>query len=249
MQNVNSFLDSNPTEVIVFIYQVNSAVDQPVDLNAFYNQMSLVDGFLDKLYVHSGTNTSWPTLGELTDPATNKVSEKRNRRFWNIDNTCFSFMLHVDGHFHLLQRVIMFHYNGPDCNQFPEECPSGLHWYYNYASDNDWDHRTVSSVTDTDTSCALRANGGGNPVEWIGLNNFIIPPSKDAAQKLNAYDTAKAYVDVCSSILNNDINFFITDFWEQGELPRMTQDYNRRRAIQQQRALQTQQRKLLRSQA
>lgn len=80
MQNVNSFLDSNPTEVIVFIYQVNSAVDQPVDLNAFYNQMTLVDGFLDKLYVHPGTNTSWPTLGELTDPTVNKVSEKRIRR-------------------------------------------------------------------------------------------------------------------------------------------------------------------------
>jgi hypothetical protein len=73
MQNVNTFLDNNPTEVIVFIYQVNSAVDQPVDLNAFYSQMAQVDGLLDKLYVHPGANATWPTLGELTDPAVNKV--------------------------------------------------------------------------------------------------------------------------------------------------------------------------------
>ncbi|KAG7359961.1 hypothetical protein IV203_035059 [Nitzschia inconspicua] len=212
MQNVNTFLDNNPTELIVFVYQVNSAVDQPVDLNAFYNQMASVDGFLDKLYVHPGNNATWPTLGELIDPAVNK-------------------------------RVIMFHYNGPNCNLFPDECPSGLHWYYNYASDNDWEHASVSSITNTDTSCALRANAGGNRVDWIGLNNFVSPPSRDAAQRLNAYDTAKAYIEACSAILNNDINFLITDFWEQGELPRLVQDLNRARAL-----AQIRKRTLLRSQ-
>jgi hypothetical protein len=73
MENVNTFLDSNPTEVIVFIYEVNNEVDQPVDLNAFYERMALVSGFLDKLYVHPGPNATWPTLGELTDPDLNKV--------------------------------------------------------------------------------------------------------------------------------------------------------------------------------
>jgi hypothetical protein len=74
MENINTFLDANPTEVIVIIYQVNNEVDQVVDLNVFYEQMALVNGFLDKLYVHPGSNTTtWPTLGELTDPAVNKV--------------------------------------------------------------------------------------------------------------------------------------------------------------------------------
>ena len=74
MTNINTFLDANPTEVIVFIYQVNSAVDQPVDLNAFYSQLATIDGFLDKLYIHPGVDTPWPTLLELTAPAINKVS-------------------------------------------------------------------------------------------------------------------------------------------------------------------------------
>lgn len=76
MTNINNFLNDNPTEVIVFIYQVNSAVDQPVDLNAFNSQLATIDGFLDKLYVHPGVDTPWPTLGELTDPSVNKVSNQ-----------------------------------------------------------------------------------------------------------------------------------------------------------------------------
>jgi hypothetical protein len=137
----------------------------------------------------------------------------------------------------------MFHYNGPDCNQFPDECPSGLHWYYDYASENDWEHGTVSSITNTDTSCTLRSNSGGNKVDWIGLNNFVGPPSQDASQRLNSYDIARNYVDTCSATLGNDINFIIADFWGEGELTRVAQDYNRARALQQ-----TRQRTLLRKQ-
>jgi hypothetical protein len=73
MMGVNEFLDANPSEVVVFIYQVNSDVDLEVDLNAFYEKLSLVDGFVDKIYVHDGPNSTWPTLGELTNPSVNKV--------------------------------------------------------------------------------------------------------------------------------------------------------------------------------
>jgi hypothetical protein len=121
---------------------------------------------------------------------------------------------------------------------FPDECPSGLHWYYNYASDNDWEHGTVSSVTNTDTLCVIRRNSGGNKVDWIGLNNFVSPPSQDAFQRLNVYDVAKNYVDTCSASLGNNINF-----WGEGELPQVAQDYNSARALQQ-----TRQRTLLRKQ-
>jgi hypothetical protein len=238
MENVNTFLDSNPTEVIVFIYEVNNEVDQQVDLNAFYERMALVSGFLDKLYVHPGPNATWPTLGELTDPDVNKVGLRMTillyiaKLLFCVPHPRFS---------STLKRVIMFHYNGPNCNEFPEECPSGLNWYYNYASENDWEHGTVSSITNTDTSCVLRSNSGGNEVEWVGLNNFVSPPSQDAAQRLNSYDLAKNYVDICSATLSNDINFILADFWEQGDLPRVAQDYNRARALQQ-----TRQRTLLR---
>jgi len=74
MENVNEFLDKNPTEVIVFIYQIDNDADRNVDLNFFYDKMLLVDGLVDKLYVHDGPDTAWPTLRQLTTPAFNKVN-------------------------------------------------------------------------------------------------------------------------------------------------------------------------------
>lgn len=75
MQNVNDFLDRNPTEVIVFIFQVNNNVGDEVNLNQFYDQLLLVNGLVNKLYIHPGRGNPWPTLRELTNPAYNKVSD------------------------------------------------------------------------------------------------------------------------------------------------------------------------------
>lgn len=194
MQNVNDFLDRNPTEVIIFIYQVNNNVGDRVDLNQFYDQMLLVNGLVDKLYIHPGRGSPWPTLRELTDPEFNK-------------------------------RIIMFHYNGPVCSKDPTACPAGLHQYYRYASENDWEHRNVESIEDRLNSCELKNNGVNN-TEFMGLNNFVSPPSQESAQILNDYSAAADYVEKCSALLETDINFLLVDFWGEGDLPRYTQDHN-----------------------
>jgi len=75
MQNVNTFLNENPSEVVIFIYQVNNDVDQEVDLNLFYDKLLQVDGLVDKMYVHDDPANPWPTLRELTDPGFDKVNE------------------------------------------------------------------------------------------------------------------------------------------------------------------------------
>ena len=81
--------------------------------------------------------------------------------------------------FHL-KRIIMFHYNGPNCNNDRPACPDGLHLYYNYASDNNWSHDNVASIQDRTNSCKLRSNGMNRNV-FIGLNNFVSPPSQSSA--------------------------------------------------------------------
>jgi len=200
MKNINNFLDENPSEVIVIIYQVNNDVDGQVDLNAFYDKLLLVEGLVEKMYVHFSPDSSWPTLRELTDPGFNK-------------------------------RIIMFHYNGPNCNIEPGACPAGLHQYYTYASDNDWSHESVESIEDRTSSCELRPNGVNNDV-FVGLNNFVSPPSQSSAQTLNSYSAVSNYVDTCSAMLGTDINFVLVDFWSEGELPRFTQNHNNARALQ-----------------
>jgi len=194
MQGVNEFLDRNPTETVVFIYQVNNDVDQEVDLNRFYDQLLLVDGLVEKLYVHENGGTPWPTLRQQTDPAFNK-------------------------------RIMMFHYNGPDCVNDPSLCPDGLIDYRGYASDNNWEHDDVESIEDRSNSCELRKNGV-NSKTFVGLNNFVSPPSRKDAKTLNEYSAAANYVDACTVILQTNINFLLVDFWGEGDLPRFTQDHN-----------------------
>lgn len=194
MKNVNKFLDQNPTEVVVFIYQIDDDADRKVDLDAFYDKMLLVDGFIDKLYVHEEPDAAWPTLRRLTTPTFNK-------------------------------RVIMFHYNGPNCNTDPSACPAGLHQYYNYGSDNDWEHDDIASIENRYSSCTLKKNGI-NSKTFVGLNNFVSPPSRSSAKKLNAYSAVTDYVNDCTRRLGADINFLLVDFWSEGDLPRATQEHN-----------------------
>ena len=130
-----------------------------------------------------------------------------------------------------MQRILMFHYNGPDCNANPGACPEGLHQYYTYASDNNWSHDSVASIEDRTSSCELRPNGVNNNI-FVGLNNFVSPPSQTSAQKLNSYSAVSNYVDTCSALLGTDINFVLVDFWSEGEIPRFTQDHNNARALQ-----------------
>jgi len=196
MESVNQFLDENPTETIIFIYQVNDEVDREVDLNQFYDQLLLVDGLVDKMYVNENINTPWPTLRQLTE---------------------------------LNKRIIMFHYNGPRCEANSATCPDGLHYYYHYASDNDWEHPDIASIQNRLDSCELKKNGQNKNV-FVGLNNFVSPPSRESAKKLNAYSEVTDYVITCTELLETDINFLLVDFWSEGDLPQITQSLNTARA-------------------
>jgi len=69
---INDFLDQNPSETIILPLELNSEVDQAVDIFALYDIMLEVPGFVDKFYVHPDPADPWPTLGTLVE--TNQVS-------------------------------------------------------------------------------------------------------------------------------------------------------------------------------
>ena len=136
----------------------------------------------------------------------------------------------------------MFHYNGPDCNENPEECPNKLNYYNNYASDNnDLLFSEPQSIEDRENSCAVqRQNSLNKKNTFVGLKNFITPSSLNEvgkinaitdAERLNEYYAIKDYVDSCSDIIGTDINFVLNDWWGEGELIRLTQDHNAARAL------------------
>lgn len=65
LMGINDFLDENPSEIIILPIELNSDVDQPVDLDEFYSLMQQVPGFVEKFYSHPDATTPWPTMGEL----------------------------------------------------------------------------------------------------------------------------------------------------------------------------------------
>lgn len=77
MENMNEFLDANPSEIVVFLFQINSGVDQEVDMNEFAALIRQIDDgqFASKIYQHASLDSPWPTLGQLRNPQDNRVSE------------------------------------------------------------------------------------------------------------------------------------------------------------------------------
>jgi hypothetical protein len=71
--NINTFMDENPTEVVVITIQMNSKVDQAVDLAELYAFMTAVPGFSEKFYEHPNLIDDWPTLRGVIE--SNKVRE------------------------------------------------------------------------------------------------------------------------------------------------------------------------------
>ena len=73
------FLEKNPSEVVIFLFEITSDVDQPVELQSFYYILLQVMGLIQMVYKHDAPNSTnpWPTLRDLTDPANNQVSLTR----------------------------------------------------------------------------------------------------------------------------------------------------------------------------
>ena len=49
----------------MIVLEINSGVDEDVDLDAFYLILSGVDGLVDKIYIHESVTDPLPTLREM----------------------------------------------------------------------------------------------------------------------------------------------------------------------------------------
>ena len=124
------------------------------------------------------------------------------------------------------KRVIVFQFRGPDCNE-TNVCPPGFHQYSEYAVDTQWNQDSLDAVANSAVSCAFTTTPGPYSTTFFGLNNFITIPSQDVAATMNAYDYASNRIDTCSSLNGNlDVNFIYSDFWNEGDIPRLVQDRN-----------------------
>eukprot|EP00339_Tiarina_fusa_P018132 CAMPEP_0117031182 /NCGR_PEP_ID=MMETSP0472-20121206/22446_1 /TAXON_ID=693140 ORGANISM="Tiarina fusus, Strain LIS" /NCGR_SAMPLE_ID=MMETSP0472 /ASSEMBLY_ACC=CAM_ASM_000603 /LENGTH=383 /DNA_ID=CAMNT_0004739463 /DNA_START=48 /DNA_END=1199 /DNA_ORIENTATION=+ len=80
--NINTFMNDNPTEVVVITLQMNSNADQAVNLEELYTFATAVPGFSEKFYQHTNVTDDWPTLREVIG------SNKRILAFHFAGQTC-----------------------------------------------------------------------------------------------------------------------------------------------------------------
>jgi hypothetical protein len=120
----------------------------------------------------------------------------------------------------------MFHFNGPQCNQ-EGDCPAGLHNYWDYATNTNWEFESLTELRATSTSCQFQRTPGIAGKTFFGLNNFVTPPDQSAARTVNSYNFAKLRMETCSELNDSlDVNFIYADYWSEGDLPRVTQEHN-----------------------
>lgn len=61
-ENIEDFLSRNEFEIIFLVFEVTVG---DIKLDAFYDLMKTVDGFVDKMYIHKDPNKPWPKMSEL----------------------------------------------------------------------------------------------------------------------------------------------------------------------------------------
>lgn len=122
--------------------------------------------------------------------------------------------------------MVLFHYNGPTCQQ-PEECPPGFHYYFDYAAETEFEFATVEDMIPTEASCRISRGGSGKHRAFFGINNFLQIPQSDLAPTVNELDFVRARVETCASVNSIlDVSFLIVDHWSIGGVLEFAKEHN-----------------------
>lgn len=192
LTRMQQWLNDNPNEVILIPIQLENILETPVDLGKFYNLLSQIDGFTNRMY-QKISGQDWPSLRELID--TDK-------------------------------RIIMFHYNGDSCSAPGIVCPPGFHDWFAFAGESKYAFTAANEFDDKASACNVTRGQKRGP--FYGVNLFVEIPSKQLASTLlNTKAFLQDHIAACSAVNGGlDVNVVFVDFWNQGNLPEVTQIHN-----------------------
>mmetsp|Transcript_2438 Transcript_2438/g.3410 ORF Transcript_2438/g.3410 Transcript_2438/m.3410 type:complete len:333 (-) Transcript_2438:644-1642(-) len=137
------------------------------------------------------------------------------------------------------EQIIAFHHEGPTCS-VEGECPTGLHYYFDYVGESDFITESVAEMKDYTNSCPItRGSESKNGRENLyAVNNFLTTPNENVAASTNELLFIKERVEGCKDETGLLPNMVIIDFWSLGDLPEFTQEENKARAAATQAATQ-----------
>ena len=140
-------------------------------------------------------------------------------------------------------RLIVFHYNGPNCNNEDEgeSCPRGMHPYFQYVQETPFELSSIDAILDTDTSCVVSRGAASADGSFFAVNNFVtldtfdsLDKQLEAAATANALEFANQRLKQCARLhqrqgnnnRDSQVNMLYVDFWDLGDIVQVVQEHN-----------------------
>mmetsp|Transcript_13348 Transcript_13348/g.19221 ORF Transcript_13348/g.19221 Transcript_13348/m.19221 type:complete len:609 (+) Transcript_13348:145-1971(+) len=125
------------------------------------------------------------------------------------------------------QRLIVFQHDGPDC-KVPGECPDGVHNFFDYAFQTEYNFRGANALNQYESSCDRKSGLLSN--SFMLINHFakgrLGLPSESESILANSYQSLQGRVEGCAEITGRTANFLAIDFWSEGATLEIVNDYN-----------------------
>jgi hypothetical protein len=122
-------------------------------------------------------------------------------------------------------RILLFFYNGnTECRSGQDTCPPGLHYWFDYAAETQFDMTAVAEVENTSYSCNI-TRGGSGARDFFGIN--LLTQLPDYCDTLNAKSFVADHLQACST-LNSAVppSAVLVDCWERGDVLTVVQEHN-----------------------
>lgn len=138
---------------------------------------------------------------------------------------------------------MVFHLNGPTCREGESSCPKGLHYYFEYFQETEFQFETVDDLLDVETSCLVTRGAGTSTGDFFAVNNFVTAqgaaaflsesPPQVVANTVNARDFASERIQSCAAFIEkgayrgeDDVNLLYVDYWSVGDIIEVVQEHN-----------------------
>jgi hypothetical protein len=127
------------------------------------------------------------------------------------------------------KQLILSKHNGYDCTDpNVEGCTSHIFEHFTQVIETNYDFEDVNAIEDITQSCPATRGFDGTK-RFYSINNFVTSrfgPSKSAADIVNQKAFIEKRIADCESIMKKSANFVNVDFWQRGDLLRVTQEIN-----------------------
>jgi hypothetical protein len=199
LTNIVTFLQENPSEILVLTLEMTSGQDVTVTLQQVAAIMDTVDGFNDYLYQHN--DGDWPTLGELVQADTRIIL------FYHELPDCTQQVCPRGFHF-WFQYGVNTQFDFGDIDDLKDTAASCE--LFSAGANSKRDFFRVNAFVRFPSS---------RVAETVNSNNILDDNDMFVQERVQACSAANQDLPV---------NFYSVDFWSQGNLPQFVQEYNQK---------------------